>query len=187
MAKTKGFNPYKITGDTTIIYYTDKFDNIIMEGYVDTEDLPRLKEMNLRWTAGWAKKTKSYYSKAIEYYYDKDGKRRGRTYCLNRVIMNAPKGTYVDHRGHNTLDDRKSNLRVTDNVKNSRNRKSKNSNNKSGYRNVSMRDDKWWIVQLQIEGKNTCLKKFPLDQLEEAGIYAQKMREQYYGEYAGFN
>ena len=43
---------------------------------------------------------------------------------------------YIDHINHNTLDNRLENLRITINNKNSKNRRHKNSNNKTGYRNV---------------------------------------------------
>jgi len=42
-----------------------------------------------------------------------------------------------------------------------------------------------WSVQLQIDGKNTTLKRFPKDQLDEAVIFAEEMRQKYYGEWAG--
>lgn len=97
--------------------------------------------------------------------------------------MDAKENEYVDHREpKKTLDNRRSNLRVTTNSKNNRNRKGMNINNKSGYRNVSWRDN-GWVVQLQINGKNTVLDKF--DDVDEAGAYAEKMRKKYYKEFAG--
>jgi len=90
----------------------------------------------------------------------------------------------VDHENYDTLDNRKNNLRVTNDDKNTKNRSSKNSNNKSGHRNVSWNGNTW-SVQIQVEGVNTILKRFKKNQLEEAGLYAEEMRQKYYGEYAG--
>jgi hypothetical protein len=93
-------------------------------------------------------------------------------------------GEFVDHINHNTLDNGKENLRITSNRYNLKHRKGKNSNNKSGYRNVSwLNSYKKWCVQIQIEGKNTILGKF--DDVDEAGKFAEEMRNKYYGEYAG--
>ena len=67
--------------------------------------------------------------------------------------MNA-NGNIVDHKNSNTLDNRKSNLRVVPDCNNSMNRKSRNRNNTSGYRNVSWnKNDNKWLVQLQINKK----------------------------------
>lgn len=41
------------------------------------------------------------------------------------------------------------------------------------------------MVQLSINGGNTRLAKFPKDQLKEAAQFADKMRQKYYGEFAG--
>lgn len=93
-------------------------------------------------------------------------------------------GKHVDHENHNTLDNRKENLRVSNHDDNNRNRKGKNSNNKSGYRNVCWNKKfSMWSVQLQIDGTNKILGYF--DDVDEAGLYAKKMRYIYYGEYAG--
>lgn len=48
-----------------------------------------------------------------------------------------------------------------------------------------MKSENAWVVQLSINGKNTRIAKFPKEQLEEAGKFAEKMRHKYYGEYAG--
>lgn len=100
--------------------------------------------------------------------------------------MNCPKGFEVDHKVRNGLDNRKDNLRITQRDTNEQNRKSKNINNTSGYRNVSYdKSTNKYLVQLQIDGKNKCLGRF--DDIEEAGKYAKEMREKYYGEYKGFD
>ena len=84
------------------------------------------------------------------------------------------------------MDNRKSNLRIIENSNNLKNRKSKNKNNKSGYRNVSLINGKW-VVQLQVDGKNKRLGSFAYDELDKAGRFAEEMRLRYYGKFAGRN
>lgn len=145
-----------------------------------------LEELNLSWHVAYEKKVKGYYAMASQYWGYVNGKPKYSTLYLARIICKCTidDGVYVDHENHNTLDNRKTNLRISANDENLKNRNGKNKNNTSGYRNVSQIRDKW-CVQMQIEGKNTCLKKFALDKLEEAGIYAAEMRQLYYGEFKG--
>lgn len=190
LKKKRGFNEYKIDGDTTIIYFTNRYDEIINEGYIDTEELSRLIELDFHWGIVKVKNTEDeYYVKYVEYCTGENGEKHKKSHYLHRTIMNVTDPDIpVDHReleNHGSLDNRKSNLRVATFIKNSTSRKSKNSNNKSGHRNVSWNGNTW-SVQLQIEGVNTTLKRFKKNKLEEAGEYAEKMREKYYGkEYAG--
>lgn len=189
--KFKGFNDYKVNGETTTIYFTNKMDEIIMEGYIDTEDLPKLIEQNLPWSAGWDHCIQDYYAKATEYYTDDDGKRKAILHCLHREVTNAEKGTHVDHiehKLHSSLDNRKINLRVTIHEKNSKNRKSKSSNNKSGFRNVFWDStDERWLVMLQVNKKQTCFGRFKFEDLDKAGIRAEEARQEIYKEFAGLN
>lgn len=132
----------------------------------------------------WCEGTQSYYAKASKYSINNNGKRKCKTIYLHREVLRATKEMDVDHISHNTLDNRKENLRMTTTSRNGKNRKSKNINNTTGHRNVS-KVGKWYYVQLQINGENILLKKFPLNQLEEAGKYAELMREKYYGAFKG--
>lgn len=178
-------NEYKIIGDTTIIYMTT-YKKGTFETLVDTKDLDKvLKRHTYRWTPWYAKNTDSYYARSTVY--------QGigvnpLTIYLHYYIMDCPDGYKVDHINHDTLDNRRENLRISLNDENTKHRKSKNSNNTSGYRNVSWnsRHNKW-MVQLQIEGKNTVLKYFDYDKVDEAGVYAELMRQKYYGEFKGLS
>ena len=181
--KKKNFNKYEIVNDYAIIYL-EKRNGQIIKCYVDLEDLNRLEKLNWRWCAVWDSDIKNYYIKHSEYLGAVNGKFKYKITLLHRWIMNTNKNEYVDHKNHNTIDNRKNNLRVTRNDKNTKNRKSKNSNNTSGYRNVSWVNNKW-IVQLQIKGKNKVLGKF--DDINKAGKFAEKMRKKYYGDFAGNN
>ena len=160
----------------------DRKDGSCFECYIDNDDFDKVLSFQSKWCAGWNFDTKSYYAKCIYKIYNNDGTYRKSTMYMHRLIIGAKsREVHVDHKDHNTLDNRKFNLEPKSRSKNAMNRNGKNSNNKSGYRNVS-KGGKWWKVQLQVNGKNTILKKFPLDKLEEAGEYAKEMRKKYYGE-----
>ena len=130
-----------------------------------------------------------YYAKATEYTGIVDGKETNKIHHLHHDIMGNIEGMNIDHiisENNGTLDNRKSNLRVTERSNNSTNRKSRNSNNKTGYRNVMYNKrykKKPYRVHLQINGKNTCLGSF--SNVDEAGAFAEEMRQKYYGEFAG--
>lgn len=179
--RNKGFNAYKIC-DNIIIIYLERKDGSIWETIIDTDDLEKLKVLNYSWHVGYAHCNKEYYVMATIYYTDENKRKKSTTKNLNSIIMNVPSGYHVDHINHNPLDNRKENLRILPNCNNSKNRKSKNSNNKSGYRNVCWIRNQW-CVQLQINGKNKRLGFF--DDVEEAGKFAEEMREKYYGEFKG--
>ena len=135
--------------------------------------------------AVWKEDTKSYYVRTSVYEVSEIGKRICIMLYLHRLLTDTTNHDIrVDHENYDTLDNRKNNLRVTNDDKNTKNRSSKNSNNKSGFRNVSWNGNTW-SVQIQIEGVNTTLKRFKKNQLEEAGEYAEEMRQKYYGEFAG--
>ncbi len=72
---------------------------------VDPEDYDWL--MQWKWCAAWDKKTRSFRAIRSQY-------RTGRgPECIrmHREIMKAPKGILVDHGNHDTLDNRRFNLR----------------------------------------------------------------------------
>ena len=166
MAKKKGNN-----------YIIDKENNLVRI------ELQR-RNFPYTWYARFSPNNQCYYVFATVHVGVIDGKQKNKIVALHQFVLDTDK--FVDHIEHDTLDNRKSKLRIIDNKHNLRNRKGRNNNNKSGYRNVSWSNgEQKWIVQLQVDGKNTCLGKFPKDQLEEAGKFAEEMRKKYYGEFAG--
>lgn len=183
--KKKGFNKYKIKGKVTTIYFTNQLDEIIMEGYIDTDDLQTLIDLDFHWAVTLDLGERDYYARYTIYYKDENNVKKRKIHCLHRYLMNVTaKDIKVDHINHKTLDNRKINLRESSVANNTKNRHAKNTNNKSGFRNVSW-NGSGWSVQLQVEGKNTTLKRFKKNELEEAGKFAEKMRQKYYGEFAG--
>lgn len=93
---------------------------------------------------------------------------------LHRFIMNAPKGIYIDHIDHNTLNNQKSNLRICSNADNIRNGKLR-VNNKSGYTGVRYRKDrKKWYAYIKVNYKNITLGTY---KTKEEAINARKEAE----------
>jgi len=181
MAKKKGFNDYNIIdNNTTEIFITrrngDKFTVLI-----DTEDLSKLIDLDYRWTVYFDRYMRDYYCNATVYIVE-NGIKRSVIQKLNRLLLNYNGKNVVDHINRKPLDNHKINLRIINKSKNAQNRKGKNINNKTGYRNVCFYDN-WYLVQLQIEGKNKILGKFK--NVDDAGRFAEEMRTEYYGEYAG--
>jgi len=176
------FNKYIINGNITkIIMKTAKDEEVIT--VIDTEDLEYVKSFGLRWCIKNSKNTKTQYARATKWELV-NGEPKLITYCLHILLLNAKKGEYVDHRNHDTLDNRKDNLRITTNSNNTKNRKSKNSNNSSGYRNVLFDKQRGlWLVRLQINKKGKTLGEFT--DVHEAGKFAEEMRQKYYGKFAG--
>ncbi len=109
-----------------------------------------------------------------------DGKKELR---IHRLIMGLEYGNKlkVDHINHNTLDNRRCNLRITTNQENCFNHKA-HSNNTSGYSGVGYRKeiDKW-RVRIYVDGKCICLGNY--DTKEEAIQKRLEAEKKYYGEY----
>ena len=177
-------NRYKIEGNVVTIYL-DRRNGDVFECLIDLDEFDKIvKDFNYKWFPMWFKNAHSFYAVSTTYLGIENGKVNNHIIRMNNYILGYPENKTLDHKNHNTLDNRKENLRIASHSDNSKHRNGKNSNNKSGYRNVCLVKTRW-IVQLQINGKNTRLKSFPYSQLEEAGEYAESMRHLYYGEYAG--
>lgn len=182
MAKKKG-NNYVVDGKNGIAKIElNRRNEESLWAIIDLEDLERVINFPYTWFAQYDEDIDNYYAKTSVY---NSETKKNNPLFLHQFIMDA-NGHIVDHKNSNTLDDRKSNLRVDLNGNNQKNRKGKNKNNTSGYRNVSWSKSKnKWLVQLQINKKNTILGEF--DDVHEAGKYAEEMRKKYYGEFAGIN
>lgn len=152
---------------------------------IDLEDLDRVLNFPYTWFAlKYNEVTDDYYAGCSEY---RPELKQSRPYYLHQFIMGV-RDKRIDHINRNIRDNRKCNLRLIDIQQNAMNRTKRNKNNKSGYRNVCWsKSEKKWLVQLSINKKTTCLGKFEYDELEQAGKFAEEMRQKYYGEFAGGN
>ena len=123
-------NTYDLSGEYGI-GYTSKGE----EFYFDLEDYDKIKERY------WFKTNNGYFAT----------KSYGIPIMLHRFILNLPSFQYdnpVDHVNHNTFDNRKVNLMITNNSQNNMN-KGLASNNTSGVKGVNFDKNKnLWIARI---------------------------------------
>ena len=104
---------------------------------------------------------------------------------MHRVIMDAPKGLFVDHVNHNQLDNRRVNLRLCTHHENARNRTS-SCNSTSKYLGVSWNKGiQKWSAQIRIDGVKTWLGGFA-SEIDAAHAYDAAARK-HHGEFANPN
>jgi len=80
---------------------------------------------------------------------------------LHRLLLNPPTGIVVDHINHDTLDNRRSNLRMVSNMANMQNRVGPNRNSKSGVLGVTWDAARGtWAAWVHHEGRTRFLGRF---------------------------
>lgn len=106
-------------------------------------------------------------------------KDKGKIIMMHRIINQTPIGMETDHINHNTLDNRRNNLRTVTHSKNQMNREI-NSNNVSGKSGVCWIDRfKKWVVHININKKKTTLGYYK--NFEDAVLVRTKAERVYYG------
>ena len=114
---------------------------------VDAEDYDRL--VRYKWCA--AKSRETFYAQRCS---------NGKIVSMHRVIMGAPKGVMCDHRNHNGLDNRRSNLRLCTSAQNQYNKRPAKGSS-SRYKGVVLRRDyKRWRARIGFKRKRMHLGDF---------------------------
>lgn len=131
-----------------------------------------------KWYAQWNGKTKSYYAVCSE----KNNRKRV-TIRMQRLITGAGNGELVDHINRDTLDNRRSNLRVCTASNNSMNRSVHGSTCK--FKGVTISKSGRWRARITINGKTKCIGSFPTP--EEAAKIYDKNAAELFGEFALLN
>lgn len=149
---------------------------------VDAEDFEWLNQWN--WFAWWSPDTRCFYAVRS----GKRGKRNPnptRLY-MHRVILGCKKRQEEgDHKNHNTLDNRRKNLRKCTRAQNGRNIKMPCTNT-SGYKGV-FRDKRRKIWFTQIGVNNTSKYVGTFHRPEDAAHAYDEAAKKYYGEFAHLN
>ena len=148
---------------------------------VDNEDFELLNKY--KWQAGFFNKKDFYAMRSIET--RKDKKRKRISILMHRIILKASKKLNVDHINHDTLDNRKHNLRLATKVQNGGNRKISCSNS-SGYKGVSWNTNRQkYLVQIKYKGKSYNLGGFK--DKKKAALMYNLYSKKFFGEYALLN
>lgn len=109
------------------------------------------------------------------------GKKTRKTIIMSREIMNTPKGMKCDHKNHNTLDNRKSNLRNCTHAQNMRNHKGAYKNSTTGVLGVTPTPC-GFRGAISINGK---MIFFPVRKtIEQAKKDREEAEKKYYGEFS---
>lgn len=120
---------------------------------IDLEDLERIQAVG-KWSASWTRSG----------YYGISRTKRNGNLLLHRFIMDAPSELLVDHRDGNTLDCRKSNLRLATHTQNCFNRAKRVRGHSSRYKGVRAHHAKWQARIVQ-GGRQVSLGHFSTEEL----------------------
>lgn len=153
-------NDIRISGNETFILLKKRTGETV-ETIINTEDYEKIKHI--------------HWYKAGDYV-------RGfitsgdSGYSLHRMLMGDPKGYFIDHINHNTLDNRKENLRVVTTGQNTQNMKGAMKNNKScGIRGVTWcKSNSKWMARITVNKKRFTVGFF--DNLEDAEVAVKHAR-----------
>lgn len=131
-----------------------------------------------RWSARWNRGTCSYY--AARSSPRKNGKQH--TIFMHHAVLMATPGEYVDHKNHDTLDNRRQNLRLCKQNQNCSNRR-RRSDNTSGLKGTTWRKDRnIWQAQIMANGKQNHLGYYT--SREDAGRAYDVAAIRLHGEFA---
>lgn len=170
----RGPNRIRMVGDIAYIELTDRQGSLRTEALIDAADVALIEVSGLRWHANWDKKYKQY---KVGAHVKENGKWAGRV-LLHRFILGVEQDVEVDHRNHNTLDNRRNNLRRATRSQNMQNRQSAQRNSGTSIRGVSWnKRERKWKASITLNKRKLHLGTF--DNLAEAEAAAVKARRKH--------
>lgn len=140
---------------------------------VDAADFEWLSQWN--WCAVWCPWTKTYYAERKAFV---DGKQSSMK--MHRAILRLKSSEICDHKNHNTLDNRRENIRKCTASQNGWNR-GKPADNTSGYKGVSRYRGRW-RARAVVHGKEIHIGTF--DTREQAADAYEERIPHIHGDFA---
>lgn len=145
---------------------------------IDDEDYGKIKDF----TWHLSKDRHDFYIETFVYPGDSARER----ILMHRLIAGAQKDSLVDHINHNTLDNRKANLRICSIKENSRNRRRRKQGYTSKYKGVYFcKTKRRYRARIFMDGKSIHLGSFKNEE-DAARAYNEAVMI-YFGEFASLN
>lgn len=172
LERTK-FDPNEIieNGPTSYIIIYNQHNEERCRVIIDTEDVSLIKDY--KWGAHKNQGARTEIN--------------GVRYFIQNLIMKIKtngSSVVIDHINGDTLDNRKSNLRICSQFENSKNQKIR-SNNTTGYKGVVRAKDGKYVAQITYDSKHYHLGRF-INKIDAAKTYNEAAIK-YFGEYARLN
>ena len=157
----KKYNTYEIHDDY-VLMYTTKGEPF----YIDLEDFDKVKDIC------WYVNTQGYIA----------GLYNNKIVLIHRFILNAPDDLLVDHRNHDTTNNRRYNLRIATRTQNNTNVKLR-TDNSSGVAGVNWnKESNQWVVRISVNKKRIYLGRY--NSFEDAVKVRKQAEEKYFGEWS---
>ncbi|OPX46409.1 hypothetical protein CLHUN_02250 [Ruminiclostridium hungatei] len=176
-------NKYEIRGDVTTIFI-DKIDGSRLEVLIDTADFELVGSVPMKWTVNGSqnKRRRNLYATGRTYVI---GEKR-KFLQMHRLIMNAKPGYDIDHINHNTLDNRRCNLRAVPVGKNIQNRKQATRKSQTGIRGVYpvKNTPGVYVADCRVGGKTIYLGRFTDIKVAEKAVIEARAKYLPYSEEA---
>lgn len=173
MPKNASPNEIIVSGDIATMTLTPRKRGPVVTIF-DAEDIPKVRSVYYRWYAFFEKRLNSYYVLAVG-----QSKYERKSIRLARLVSGCPEGYVPDHINHDTLDNRKVNLRIVPQTINLLNKNGAYKSSASGIRGVHFhKATQKWCAAVQLNGD----QQYQLcSTLEEATRVVSEMRERIHG------
>lgn len=128
-------NPIELRDGHAVLFIRRRTGEIL-ECLIDCADIDLVRSNGYRWCAQSNRCTRSYYATSVVPSHGPN------MIGMHRLILGFPAGLDIDHKNHNTLDNRRENIRAVPRHINGLNKVTQVTNT-SGFRGVTRAGNRW--------------------------------------------